>query len=73
MYAIHYRENKIEVLNVASRIIPAVDEKVRIKGRNGKIISVEKIGETKYFVNVEFEKIVEKSNTNFRSIGMKRK
>ncbi|WP_313237823.1 hypothetical protein [Sporosarcina ureae] len=73
MYAIHYLENKIEVLNVASRIIPAVDEKVRIKGRNGKIISVEKIGETKYFVNVEFEKIVEKSNTNFRSIGMKRK
>ncbi|ARF13831.1 hypothetical protein [Sporosarcina ureae] len=73
MYAIHYLENKIEVLNVASRIIPAVDEKVRIKGRNGKIISVEKIGETKYFVDVEFEKNVEKSNTNFRSIGMKRK
>ncbi|PIC85774.1 hypothetical protein CSV72_11860 [Sporosarcina sp. P20a] len=73
MYAIHYFENRIEVLNVASRIIPAVDEKVRIKGRNGKIISVEKIGETKYIVDVEFEKNVEKSNTNFRSIGMKRK
>lgn len=73
MYAIHYFENRIEVLNVASRIIPAVDEKVRIKGRNGKIISVEKIGETKYIVDVEFEKNVEKSNTNFRSIGMNRK
>ncbi|PIC57447.1 hypothetical protein CSV80_09210 [Sporosarcina sp. P12(2017)] len=73
MYAIHYFENKIEVLNVASRIIPAVDESVRIKGRNGKVISVEKIGETKYFVVVEFEKNVEKGNTNFRSIGMKRK
>ncbi|ARF16958.1 hypothetical protein CSV61_12930 [Sporosarcina sp. P3] len=73
MYAIHYFEDKIEVLNVASRIIPAVDEKVRIKGRNGKITSVEKIGESKYFVVVEFEKTVEKSNTNSRNIDMRRK
>ena len=56
MYAIHYFENKIEVLNVASRRIPAVDESVRIKGRNGKVISVNKMSETKYFVIVEFEK-----------------
>ena len=73
MYAIHYFENKIELLNVASRIIPAVDESVRIKGRNGKVISVNKMGETKYFVIVEFEKKADKSNTNLRNIGMKRK
>ena len=73
MYAIHYFENKIEVLNVASRRIPAVDESVRIKGRNGKVISVNKMGETKYFVIVEFEKKVVKGNTNLRNIGMKRK
>lgn len=73
MYAIHYFENKIELLNIASRIIPAVDDHVRIKGRNGKVISVDKIGETKYFVVVEFEKIVEKSITNSRYIHKKRK
>ncbi|MCZ2259867.1 hypothetical protein [Sporosarcina sp. G11-34] len=73
MYAIHYIENKIELLNVASRIIPAVDESVRIKGRNGKVIRVEKMSETKYFVFVEFEKEVVKSNTNLRGIGKKRK
>ena len=73
MYAIHYFENNVELLNIASRIIPTVDESVRIKGRNGKVISVEKIGETKYFVVVEFEKKVEKSKPNLKSIGMKRK
>ena len=73
MYAIHYFENKIELLNVASRIIPAVDESVRIKGRNGKVISVNKMGETKYFVIVEFEKKVDKGKTNIRNMGMRRK
>ncbi|WP_438317334.1 hypothetical protein [Sporosarcina sp. FA9] len=73
MYAIHYIENKTELLNVALRQIPAVDERVRIKGRNGKVISVEQMGENKYFVFVEFEKIVEKSKINLRSIGLKRK
>lgn len=73
MYAIHYFENKIEVLNIASRIIPVVEDSVRIKGRNGKVITVEKMSETKYFVVVAFEKKVEKSNTNSRSIGGKRK
>jgi len=75
MYAIHYinHENKIELLNIASRRIPAVDESVRIKGRNGKVKSVEKMTDTKYFVVVEFEKKVVKSNTNVRRTGMKRK
>lgn len=61
MYSIHYYEGKTYVLNKASRIIPTVNENVRIKGRNGKVIKVERIGETKYFVFVEFEKIVDKS------------
>ena len=73
MYAIHYFENKVELLNVASRTIPVVDESVRIKGRNGKVISVNKMGETEYFVIVEFEKIVDKGKTNLRNRGTKRK
>ncbi len=61
MYSIHYYEGKTYVLNKASRIIPTVNENVIIKGRNGKVINVEKMGETKYYVFVEFEKIVDKS------------
>lgn len=72
MYAIHYFENKVELLNVALRIIPMVDESVRIKGRNGKVIRVEQMTESKYFVFIEFEKIVEKSKTNFRKIGSRK-
>lgn len=72
MYAIHYFENKVELLNVALRQIPIVDESVRIKGRNGKIIRVEQMGDTKYFVFVEFEKIVEKSKTDYRKIGSRK-
>jgi len=73
MYAIHYFENKTELLNVATRIMPVVDERVKIKGRHGKVIKFEKMSETKYFVFVEFEKIVEKTNKNSRNFGMKRK
>ena len=50
-----------------------MDESVRIKGRNGKVISVNKMSETKYFVMVEFEKIVVKGNTNLRNMGKIRK
>jgi len=73
MYAIHYFEDKIELLNVALRRIPTVDESVKIKGRKGKVIKVEKMSDTKYFVFVEIAKTVEKSNTNFRGISMKKK
>ncbi len=73
MYAIHYFEEKIELLNIASRIIPAVDDSVSIKGRNGKVKSVEKMTDTKYFVVIQFEKKVVKSNTNLKRPGMKRK
>ena len=72
MFAIHFFENKVALLTLALRKIPEVGESVRIKGRNGKVISVEQMGETKYFVFVEFEKIVEKSKTNIRDIGKRR-
>ena len=61
MYSIHFYESKTYVLNKASRIIPSVNENVRIKGRNGKVTNVQEMGENRYFVFVEFEKIVDKS------------
>ncbi|MCG3089736.1 hypothetical protein [Sporosarcina cyprini] len=60
MFAVHFYENKTYVLNQALRNLPAVDEEIRIKGRNGKVVSVEAMEDNKYFVYVEFEKIVAK-------------
>lgn len=63
MYSIHFYENNTYVLNQALRIIPTVDENVRIKGRNGKVVNVQEMGDNTYFVFVEFEKIVVKNKT----------
>ncbi|MFD1206593.1 MULTISPECIES: hypothetical protein [Sporosarcina] len=72
MYSIHFYENDLYVLNQALQNIPVVNENIRIKGRTGKVISVEKVEENKYFVYVEFEKIVDKNKDNIQG-GKKRK
>lgn len=69
MYAIHYYENKTDVLTVASRNVPSVDENVTIKGRKGKVINVLEIKENVYHVFVEFEKIVDKSKFAQKDLG----
>jgi hypothetical protein len=61
MYSIHFYEDNTYLLNKASRIMPSVNENVRIKGRNGIVIKVQEMGENKHFVFVEFEKLVDKS------------
>lgn len=61
MYAIHFFENKTKVLNQALRRIPSIDEDIRIKGRKGKVIQVEKMEENIFYVYVVFEKIVDKN------------
>lgn len=73
MFAIHFYENNIAVLNQALRSVPEVNESVRIKGRNGKVTSVEEMGENKYFVYVEFEKIVDKSKMKVTDDKKKRR
>lgn len=72
MYSIHFYENDLYVLNQALQNIPVVNENIRIKGRTGKVMSVEKVEENKYFVYVEFEKIVDKNKDNIQG-GKKRK
>ena len=68
MYSIHYYEGNTYILNIASRIIPSVNENVRIKGRNGKVIKVQEMAENRHFVFVEFEKLVDK-----RKLDLKKK
>ncbi|GEN83823.1 hypothetical protein SLU01_21350 [Sporosarcina luteola] len=73
MYSIHFYENNMYILNQALRNIPAVDENVRIKGRNGKVVSVMRMDENRYFVYVEFEIIVDKRKSAESDLRKKRR
>lgn len=73
MYAIHFYENKNYVLNQVLRNIPSIDDNVTLKGRKGKVMSVEEIKENVYYVYIEFEKIVDKSKTATKDLGKKKK
>ncbi|MGE7023053.1 hypothetical protein [Solibacillus cecembensis] len=61
MFAIHFYEKNTSVLSQCLRRIPEVDESIRIKGRNGKVLNVTQIEENKYHVHVELEKLIKKS------------
>ncbi len=61
MFAIHFYEKNTSVLSQCLRRIPEVDENIRIKGRNGKVLNVTQIEENKYHVQVELEKLIKKN------------
>ena len=73
MYAIHFYEGKTNVLTRASKVIPSVDEPVKIKGRNGKVIGVLEIRDNVYHVSIEFEKIVDKSKNVAADFGKRKR
>lgn len=73
MFAIYFFENKTRVFNQALRRIPSVDEEIKIKGRKGKVISVQQIEENIYHVYVEFEKVVDKKLAALKELGKKKK
>lgn len=57
MFAIHFYENNTPVLSQLLNSIPSVDEKIKIKGRKGTIVSVKQIDEYRIHVHVIFEKV----------------
>ncbi|MFF2753070.1 hypothetical protein ACFVR1_04840 [Psychrobacillus sp. NPDC058041] len=73
MFAIHFFENNTRVLNQALRRIPTIDEEIKIKGRKGKVINVEKLEENTFHVYVEFEKLVDKNKAATKELGKKKK
>jgi hypothetical protein len=60
MVAIHFFENKFIVLSQLLNHIPSVDENIKIKGRKGKVVSVEQMGENKFHVHVLLEEATKK-------------
>lgn len=61
MVTIHFFENSTNVLTQLRQEIPNIDQQVKIKGRKGKVLSINQVKDHVYQVNIEFEKIVIKA------------
>ena len=72
MFVVHFYENNIIVLTQALRNIPAVEEELRIKGRKCKVLDVSYNDNNHVHVQIEFEKIIEKSKVA-AELGKKKK
>lgn len=72
MFAVHFYENNIIVLTQALRNIPAVNEDLKIKGRKCKVLDISYNDNNHVHVQIEFEKIVEKSKVA-AELGKKKK
>ncbi|MFB6467823.1 hypothetical protein ACE38V_13620 [Cytobacillus sp. Hz8] len=57
MVMVHFIENKTVVLSQLLQNIPTVDEKIKIKGRKGKVLSVRETENKQIEVQIEFEKV----------------
>ena len=73
MFAVHFMEKNIIVLTQVLRDIPAVDDDLKIKGRKGKVISVQETEENGVHVQVEFEKIADKNKVAIKDLGKKKR
>ncbi|MGE7624988.1 hypothetical protein ACQKMD_18650 [Viridibacillus sp. NPDC096237] len=72
MYNVHFYENKTLLLNQCLRIIPLVEENIKIKGRKGKVVDVITMDKNNVHVHLIFEK--EKKNQPLaKDNGKKRK
>ena len=57
MFAVHFYESGNLVISQLLNNIPEVGQPIKLKGRKGKVISVNEIGPNKYNVQLEFEAI----------------
>jgi len=73
MFAVHFMEKNIIVLTQVLRDIPVVDDDLKIKGRKGKVISVQETEENGVHVQVEFEKIADKNKVAIKDLGKKKR
>lgn len=73
MFAVHFMEKNIIVLTQVLRDIPVVEDNLKIKGRKGKVISVQETEENGIHVQVEFEQIVDKNKAATKELGKKKR
>jgi len=73
MFAVHFMEKNMVILTQVLRDIPSIDDDLKIKGRKGKVINVQETEENGIQVQVEFEKVVDKSKTSVKDLGKKKR
>ena len=69
MFAVHFIEKKTIILTQVLRSIPSIDDLLKIKGRKGKVVSVQETTEKNIHVQVEFEKGVDKNKISIKDLG----
>lgn len=57
MFVVYFFENKNLLLNQLLKNVPSVGEDLSIKGRKGKVSSVDSIDEKNVHVQIVFEKV----------------
>ena len=57
MVVVRFLENKTVVLSQLLKQIPSVDENIKIKGRKGKVTSIENVKENVIHAHVVFEQV----------------
>lgn len=73
MFAVHFMEKNMVILTQVLRDIPSIDDDLKIKGRKGKVINVQETEENGIQVQVEFEKVIDKSKTSVKDLGKKKR
>jgi hypothetical protein len=67
MFAVHFLENRNQLLTQLLKTVPAEGENVVIKGRKGKVTSVTFVDERNVQVQVALEVIVKKASVELPS------
>lgn len=57
MFVVHFFEKKNHLLSQLRKSVPAVGEELKIKGRKGKVSSVDSVEERKFHVQVILESV----------------
>jgi hypothetical protein len=73
MFAVHFFENKSELLNQLLGSVPAVGDAVTIKGRKGKVTSVNHVDDTHVHVQIMVEKVAVKNKPTAADLAKKKK
>lgn len=73
MYVVHYFENRIELLNQLLGSVPTVGETITVKGRKGKVESVNNIDDKHVHVHITIEKVVVKNKLTAADLAKKKK
>jgi hypothetical protein len=73
MYVVHFFENKAEILNQLLGSVPAVGEPITIKGRKGKVTSVNQVDDKHVHVQITVEKAAVKNKPTAADLAKKKK